>query len=254
VSPARARYGLAVPARPFEHLPAPRPEDLLVTYPDLDAEFVDAYERVLPYTMTSPERMFALWQGVRHVERRAVPGAFVECGVWRGGSSMLMAHALPAPRRELWLYDTFSGMPAPTEQDVDFTGRSAEEQLRDSGGDRDNLALAYASLEEVQSNMARTGHPADRVHYVPGFVEDTIPERAPARIALLRLDTDWESSTRHELEHLWPRLSVGGVLVIDDYGHWAGARKAVDEYFAGRDDAPLLTRVDYTGRVGVRVV
>lgn len=248
-------YGPRVPARRFEHVPAPLPEDLLTAYPDLDADFVRPYESALPYTMTSPERMFALWQAVRHVERRQVPGAFVECGVWRGGSSMLMAHALLQRQRdgarELWLYDTFSGMPAPSAHDIDFTGRSAAEQLR--AGDRDDLALAYASLEEVRSNMARTGYRAERVRYVAGPVEETIPAQAPDAIALLRLDTDWESSTRHELDQLWPRVSVGGVIVIDDYGHWAGARKAVDEYFAGRADAPLLTRVDYTGRIGVRV-
>ena len=83
-------------------------------------------------------------------------------------------------------------------------------------------------------------------------MEETIPGRAPERIALLRLDTDWYESTRHELEHLWERLEPGGVLIIDDYGHWAGAREAVDEFFAKRSDAPLLTRVDYTGRIGVK--
>lgn len=130
--------------------------------------------------------------------------------------------------------------------------RSAADQLAEGGGDHDDVTLAYAPLAEVQTNMARTNYPADRVRYVAGQVEETIPTQAPQSIALLRLDTDWESSTRHELEHLWPRLSTGGVLVIDDYGHWAGARRAVDDYFLDRDDAPLLVRVDYTGRLGVR--
>jgi O-methyltransferase len=245
-----------VPARPFEHVPAPEPEDLLVTYPDLAPGFVEPYAAALAYTMTSPERMYALWQAVGHVSSRGVPGAFVECGVWRGGSSMLMAHTLLArddSSRELWLYDTFAGMPAPAEQDVDFTGRPAADQLREGDGDPGNLAFAYASLEEVRANMGRTSYPPDRVRYVAGPVEDTIPEHAPESIALLRLDTDWASSTRHELVHLWPRLAIGGVLVIDDYGHWAGARQAVDEYFEQRDDAPMLVRVDYTGRVGTRV-
>lgn len=225
-------------------------------YPDFDPGFVDAYADALPCTMTSPERMYALWQAVRHVVDRKVPGELVECGVWRGGSSMVMAHALLGLRdtsRELWLYDTFSGMPPPSAHDVDLMGRSAADQLAESGGDRDNHTLAYAPLEEVQANMQRTRYPADRVRYVQGQVEETIPDHMPRSIALLRLDTDWESSTRLELEHLWPRLSVGGVLVLDDYGHWAGARRAVDEYFADRDDAPLLLRADYTGRLGVRV-
>ena len=244
----------AVSGPSFEYAPAPAPADLLVVYPDFDPAFVPAYACAREFTMTSPERMYALWQGVRQVLRRQVPGAFVECGVWRGGSSMVMAHTLLAQQqssRELWLYDTFTGMPQPAGGDVDFTGRSAAAQLR-SSGDRDNLVLARASLEEVRENMARTAYPTDRIRYVPGLVEDTIPAHAPGAIALLRLDTDWEASTRHELTHLWPRLSAGGVLVIDDYGHWAGARRAVDDYFAARDDAPLLVRVDYTGRVAVR--
>jgi O-methyltransferase len=91
------------------------------------------------------------------------------------------------------------------------------------------------------------------MRFVKGLVEETIPDEAPSEIALLRLDTDWESSTRHELEHLWPRLAVGGVLIVDDYGHWAGARAAVDAFFATREDRPLLNRIDYTGRIAVRL-
>lgn len=242
-------------ARPFEYAAAPTPDELLRTYPDLDPSFVPAYASAREFTMTSPERMYALWQAVHYVVDRQVPGAFVECGVWRGGSAMLVAHALLERRetcRDIWLYDTFFGMPDPGEGDVDFTGRSAAEQLRGGRGDSDDLVLAYASLEEVQANMSRTAYSAERVRYVPGLVEDTIPSQAPQSIAILRLDTDWEASTRHELTHLWPRLSLGGVVIIDDYGHWAGARRAVDGYFAERADAPLLSRVDYTGRVGVR--
>jgi hypothetical protein len=231
------------------------PEDPLEGFPDFDPGFAAAYDCARDCTMTSPERMYALWQGVHHVLDRGVPGAFVECGVWRGGSAMLMAHALLErgnDSRELWLYDTFEGMPPPAEGDVDFAGRPAAEQLPARRDDRDDVILAYASLGEVRANMHRVGYASERVHYVRGPVEQTIPAHAPESIAVLRLDTDWEASTRHELEHLWPRLSPGGLLVIDDYGHWAGARRAVDEYFAARDDAPLLVRVDYTGRVGVK--
>lgn len=129
-------------ARPFEYSPAPTPEDLLLTYPDLDPSFVAAYASAHEFTMTSPERMYALWQAVHHVVDRQVPGAFVECGVWRGGSSMLVAHALLERRetcREMCLYDTFSGMPDPGEGEVDFTGRSAAEQLRGGRGGSDDL-------------------------------------------------------------------------------------------------------------------
>jgi hypothetical protein len=228
----------------------PAPEELLAGYPDFDPAFVAVYAMGAPFTMTSPERMYALWQASRHVLARGVPGALVECGVWRGGSAMIMAHVLAehGSDRELWLYDTFAGMPEPSAVDVDVHGTSARTQLARG----DEFVVANASLTEVQANMARTAHPAERIVYVEGQVEDTIPRRAPDSIALLRLDTDWEASTRHELEHLWPRLALGGVLIVDDYGHWAGAHRAVDEFFAGRADAPLLTRVDYTGRIAVR--
>jgi hypothetical protein len=228
----------------FAYPPKPAADELLRAYPDLDSEFVGAYARASQYTMTGVERMYALWTGVWHVARHNVPGAFVECGVWRGGSSMLAADVLTqlGDERELWLYDTYTGMPAPTPGDVDFNGVRAADQLHHEP------VKALATLAEVQSNLSGYRN----VRFIQGRVEDTIPDQAPDRIALLRLDTDWESSTRHELEYLWPRLAVGGVLIIDDYGHWQGARRAVDEYFAGRADAPLLVRVDYTGRLAVR--
>jgi hypothetical protein len=109
----------------------------------------------------------------------------------------------------------------------------------------------YSSLDEVRSNMVRTGYPVDRMRFVKGKVEDSIPGQAPAQIALLRLDTDFYESTYHELRHLYPRLAPGGVLIIDDYGHWAGARKATDQYFAELGRPVLLQRIDYTGRLAI---
>jgi O-methyltransferase len=213
--------------------------------------FVPVFAQTAPYTMTSPERMYALWQAVRQIAHR-VDGAVVECGVWRGGSSMLAALALLDLNdiRDLYLYDTFVGMPPPSDVDrAPVLGQHAEEVLlrKDAVGE---LTRAIAGLEEVRANMARTGYPSERLHYVEGKVEDTIPDRAPERIAILRLDTDWYESTRHELQHLYPRLESGGVLIIDDYGWWEGARKAVDEYFAS--DPILLHRIDVTGRIAVK--
>ena len=226
----------------FRYPQTPAPDELPTVFPDLPPEFADVYAQVKDFTMTSAERMYALWEATRHVLARGVPGAFVECGVWRGGSAMIMASVAgdSGDRRELWLYDTFSGMPEAGVHDRDF-----QDQAPDLGNE---LVQAAARLEEVQRNLAFY----DKTVFVSGKVEDTIPARAPAEIALCRLDTDWESSTRHELEHLWPLLSPGGVLIIDDYGHWQGARRAVDEFFAGRGDAPLLVRVDYTGRLAVK--
>ena len=239
----------------FQLEPVPRAGRLERSHPDLDPGFASVHARCAPFTMTSVERMYALWEGVRHVCRQNVSGDLVECGVWRGGSSMVAALTSAQEGdgvRRLWLYDTFAGMNEPSERDVTIEGMSAHENwdtIRTTPGDP---TMAAASLEDVQANMASTGVAPERVEYVRGPVEETIPGRAPERIALLRLDTDWYESTRHELEHLWERLEPGGVLIIDDYGHWAGAREAVDEFFAKRSDAPLLTRVDYTGRIGVK--
>jgi O-methyltransferase len=212
-------------------------------FPDFDGETLDMLGRVLPHTMTSPQRIAAVIDAARYIEAAGVPGAFVECGVWKGGSSMAAALAFKTPR-PLYLFDTYEGMTAPTAADRRPGGRTAADMMK--GAD----ILCYSSLDEVRANMASTGYPAEQIVYVKGRVEDTLPASAPNPIAILRLDTDWYESTRHELECLYPRLSPGGVLIIDDYGHWTGAKKAVDEYFAA---APLLlTRIDYTGRMAVK--
>jgi hypothetical protein len=222
----------------------------------MGANFGAAYGACAPFTMTSVERCYALWEAASYIACRGIGGDVVECGVWRGGSSMIAAFALKLAgdtSRDLYLFDTFSGMPAPSSFDVEATsGVSAASIPEYVNQQRDSDVFAYASQSEVERNMAATGYPAERCHFVAGMVEDTIPAAAPERIALLRLDTDWYESTRHELEHLWDRLVPGGVLIIDDYGHWQGARKAVDEFFAGRADSPLLARVDYTGRIAVK--
>jgi hypothetical protein len=154
--------------------------------------------------------------------------------------------------RELVLYDTFEGMPAPGAEDVNLRGEPASRQFELERRGSDASSWCYAPLEEVTANLATTGYPPGRIAFVKGKVEVTIPARAPDRIAVLRLDTDWYESTRHELTHLFPRLAMGGVLIIDDYGHWRGSRRATDEYFAEQQISLLLTPVDYTGRVAIK--
>lgn len=207
------------------------------------------------FSMTSRERLHALYQAICHVEREGIPGAIVECGVWRGGSIMLACRtllALGSREREVCLFDTFEGMTEPEDDDVDPEGRPARELLARAAPSGDASSIwCVASQDEVRANVLGTGYPAARCRFIAGRVEDTLPAQAPERIALLRLDTDWYASTRHELEHLVPRLAEGGVLIIDDYGHWRGARRAVDEYFAARRPRPLLHRIDGTARIGV---
>lgn len=223
---------------------------------DFDRDFWPLHDRCGAYSLNSPERMYGTWQAVRHIARRGIVGDVVECGVWRGGSAMLAAATLAAEGvrdRGVWLFDTYDGMSEPSEFDIDrTTGLRVADHWDQIKAMRGSAIVADASLDEVRANMASIDYPAAHVHFVKGLVEETLPDAGPQQVALLRLDTDWYRSTRHGLEHLWPRLSPGGVLIIGDYGRWAGARKAVDEYFADRDDAPLLSRLDVTARVGVK--
>jgi O-methyltransferase len=217
--------------------------------PDMDEATIRLFESVQPYTMTGIARVAALRQAVQYVAKNQIPGAIVECGVWKGGSMMAVAKTLldcRAGDRELHLFDTFEGMTEPSDVDTDLGGVRASQWMEDSD-------KCCAGLDEVKRAMEITGYDPARIRYVKGKVEETIPSNAPERIALLRLDTDWYESTYHELVHLYPRLSVGGVLIIDDYGHWQGARQAVDQYIAEHNLKLLLNRIDYTARICVKI-
>lgn len=223
---------------------------------DITDDDKSALSTVEGFTMTSLERRFHLLQSVRYVVQHRLPGAMVECGVWRGGSMMLVAQTLMAcgdTSRDLYLYDTFEGMSEPTEADRDFAAASAASRLESEAGIKaDSAVWAISGLDEVKRNMASTGYPSERIHYIQGKVEDTIPATVPDQIALLRLDTDWYESTAHELAHLYPRLIRCGVMIIDDYGFWQGARKAVDEFLSASPDKLLLHRIDNTGRALIK--
>lgn len=205
-------------------------------------------------TMVSLERLFTTLMACKHVCEAAVEGDFVECGVWRGGNSILAADVFRRAQQErrTWLFDTFAGMTEPTDDDVKYNGHGARETFvkkqRASHND-----WCYASLEDVQESFRRRDL-SRHARFVKGDVLQTLadPQSLPDRISVLRLDTDWYESTRAELEVLYPRLVRGGVLIVDDYGDWQGARKAVDEYFQ-TVPRPFLQYTDATGRVGVKI-
>lgn len=224
--------------------------------PDFDEQTVRIVRAVNEYTMTSAERIAVLVNAVRYVVSNDIEGDFVECGVWRGGSSMavaLMLKELGEESRRLYLYDTFEGMSAPTAADVSLDGDIASEKFTQRRLSQDSSEWCRSPVDEVEQNLAGTGYPLDKIHFIKGKVENTIPDAMPeGPISILRLDTDWYGSTRHELEHLYPRLVRRGVLIVDDYGHWAGARKAVDEYIAEHNLCVFLNRVDYTARAAIK--
>lgn len=223
-------------------------------------EISDADQRVFRYvrdkklSSASDERLFATIMACRYVVERGIVGDFVECGVWRGGNSIIAAGVFQAllSNKEVWLFDTFAGMTEPTSVDVNFRGEAADQKFAKTRRS-DHSEWCYAPLEEVQANFASLGLLGDNVRFVKGDVAKTLaPSQAlPRSISVLRLDTDWYESTRAELEALYPRLSRGGVLIVDDYGHWGGARKAVDEYFCA-SDRPFLQYIDQTARIGVK--
>ena len=210
-------------------------------------------EAVRPFTMTSSERIWSLLKAVDYVVDQPVPGDFVECGVWRGGSVMAMARRLQqrgSADRRLWLYDTYEGMTPPTKEDVEATtGTTAQQLLERTAVADGNNVWCVADLDDVTANITSTGYPLSHVTFVKGDVAVTLHEEAPESIALLRLDTDWYESTKVGLEVLYPRVQPGGVCILDDYGHWQGARKAVDDYFDQQGFRPLMHPIDFSGRI-----
>ncbi len=223
-------------------------QQLANVYFDFDAEFWRFKARCDGYTMTPPERLYALWKAIQYITRNQIPGDFVECGVWRGGSSMMAAMTLIAEgdtSRRLWLYDTFEGMPPPTERDVEIhSGTPAQTLLEVEERIPARNVWAIAPLDEVRRNLHSTGYPTNNIIYCKGLVQHTLLQDTPNEISILRLDTDWYESTVVELRNLWPILVPCGVLLIDDYGWWKGQRQAVDEFFNALPFKPYFSRID----------
>ena len=227
-------------------------------YSDFSLEEWEIYNKVKNYTLTSPERIIALLRAVKYITENKIEGDIVECGVWKGGSMMAVAEqllSLCSTNRLLYLYDTFEGMNDPSPLDVAVNGVVAKDyldNLKRTDENKKDIVWAYSSLNIVKENLDKTNYPENRMVFVEGAVEKTIPQTVPLKIALLRLDTDWYASTKHELVHLFPLLSPQGVLIIDDYGHWQGCKKAVDEYFSEYKIKIFLNRIDYTGRLAIK--
>ncbi|MBI6118554.1 TylF/MycF/NovP-related O-methyltransferase [Salegentibacter maritimus] len=227
-----------------------------INYSDISKKEWQIIEAVKPFTMTNPERIVNLCRAVEYIEANSIEGSVVECGVWKGGSIMAVLKILcklNSFEREIYLYDTFEGMSEPTDKDESFRGESAINAYL-SKNEVWKKIECLSQIEEVKKNVHSIGYPNSKIHFIEGKVEDTVPnDMTPDKISLLRLDTDWYESTLHEMEHLFPKLVTGGIIIIDDYGHWKGCREAVDGYISKYNINLFLIRVDYTCRIGVKM-
>src|SRR5205085_1122104 len=232
-------------------------KDILPNEDPDDRAYMSAVEKISPYTMTlndGLETTYGLFQAVKYIVQNKIAGAIVECGVWRGGSMMLIAYALRHfgdTSRDLYLYDTYAGMTEPDDVDVDYDG-NAMKPIWTHAVRQGAMMAPGDPVEQVKANLRLTGYPETRMHFIAGDVLETIPAQAPSRIALLRLDTDWYKSTLHELRHLYDLIVPHGVLIIDDYGWCRGARKATDEFFSDRPFRPMMHRVDQAPRLMIQ--
>ena len=229
-----------------------------IDYPDIDDPFfIDLFPKIKDHTITAmlgAEAPWALYKSVEHVVRNNIPGDIVECGVWNGGSMLLAAMALihfGDTSRKLYLYDTFAGMPRPDDIDRQWDGISPLPNWQYATANGAKFGYG-GTCDMVRAVLRKSNYPEDKMVFVEGFVEDTIPAHQPDQISLLRLDTDFYKSTLHELVHLYPLLSSGGILIIDDYGHYQGARTATDQYIAQHNLKIFLSRVTYSVRLVVK--
>jgi O-methyltransferase len=199
-----------------------------------DTPFARDYQKTHSYTMCSNARLRSLHDAVLDVSRRGIVGSVVECGTARGGSAALLGMAMQRAEQneKLWVFDTFEGLPPATEKDpsdaMKYTGQ------------------CRGSIEEVSDLLHKLG--IENVELVKGLVQETLPQTLTGPIAVLHVDTDWYDSVLSCLEHLYPKVQVGGFIQIDDYGYWSGARKAVDQFFAGLGIDLPLNKIDYAGR------
>jgi len=198
------------------------------------SSFAALFRKVKPLTMCSYARLLALHRAILYIERNAIPGDIVECGVAHGGSAAMMALTLTDLSRKLWMFDTFQGLPEPGRENPDY-----------------EIALLYAGafrapLEEVRSSFRKLG--IKNAVMIPGLFKETLPLCPAKSIAVLHVDGDWHESVLATLENLYDRVPPGGIIQLDDYGHWAGARRAVDEFIRSRNIAPSLRYIDFSGR------
>ena len=202
------------------------------------------------FSMTGFDRMFFLIKAIEHIKNNNVKGDFVECGVWRGGNLILFQKMMEKLKikKKIFAYDTFEGMTEPTVHDVMLIANKANAKKIWDKNPNKIIKLAECSIDQVKENYKKNTQKNKNLICIKGPVEKTLKiiKNLPKKISILRLDTDWYESTKIELDVLFPRLEKNGILIIDDYGVWKGAKKATDKYF--KNKTKTMFKIDITGR------
>lgn len=220
---------------------------------ELSQNDIKLIDLISKYSMTPKIRIYNLIQALRHLEHNEVQGDYVECGVWKGGNLILFKKFLEKNNlisKKIYAYDTFEGMTTPSSYDYNLSTKESAENILKGDKDRKTNNWGICSLEDVKSNILKTVGNLDSIEFVKGPVEETLNNKIPNKISLLRLDTDWYSSTKKELEVLYDNVTPGGIIIIDDYGHWGGTKKAVDEFFLNK--YVWMHYVDYACRLIIK--
>jgi O-methyltransferase len=186
------------------------------------------FYRVRHHTLTRPSRLNVLHGLVRTLDHEGLPGAIVECGVYRGGSAAVMASASRG-RRDVHLFDSFQGLPPPGEKD----GRLARENFHEG--------WCAGTSDDVRTLLRRLRFPESRLHLHVGWFHDTVPHARLPNIALLHIDADWYDSVMLCLRSLYDAVVPGGFVVLDDYGRWEGCTRATDDFLRERRLAGQVT-------------
>ena len=208
------------------------------------------------YSMTPQIRIFNLLQSLRYLKNKKIDGDYVECGVWKGGNIILFKKFIEDEdensKRKIFAFDTYGGMTEPDKNDYDISNNiPANILLKDDKNKQTNL-WGICNLENVKKNIQSCVNNIENIKFIEGPVETTLntASNLPDKISLLRLDTDWYSSTKKELDVLYDRVTSGGIIIIDDYGHWGGSKKAVDDFFLNK--YVWMHYVDYACRLIIK--
>ena len=217
-----------------------------------DNDYIDLVSK---FSMTPKIRIYNLLQALRHLKIKKIDGDYVECGVWKGGNVLLFKKFLENEdfsQRNIYAFDTFEGMTNPDENDFEINTNISATKLLKNDKKKETNVWGVCSLENVKKNISKYVNNLENIYFVKGPVEITLNEakNIPKKISLLRLDTDWYQSTKKELEVLYEKVSSGGVIIIDDYGHWGGSKKAVDNFFS--DKYVWMHYVDYACRLIIK--